>query len=1325
MVNTMARKTGGHIARALLIVFCFVLALMSWPGTFAVQPSQAGIAGTVAEKICAAKMPHVYKHTGKSGVHSIDDLDSNHAISCNSYVSVCLQESGVLNKGEMTGHTNDGHSKGSIEDCVHNFQYVKAAADAGRCTYEFFSGGKAYGSLDAKYKQAGCVYICKGTANINVGEDKVYGCETTMEFSNVESDMERSALNLKDGTQSEIMAVIIPSHENSIIGAAYAAEEEETEDYDMYNVSSNAAAAFQDALGGALTKDGEEEPSEFSKGSKQAKKMIVGDAGDDTGAKTGNVCSYLGFADETKTKEKFKLSNLFQSKRTASSATFSYKQFRRMKAIIEGSDADGAYGFQSYANYGRMLADLGLDTTGSGTSIGRKVAGYVMMGAYLLASSVPFVFGYIAKFLSMLNPFVLLGEGANKLAASNSSLSELGKWTANLWDILQDMSLFVIIPLFFAFSFGIALLSHQPGGGSRIGNSFFQFIVRLIFITIAIPITGAIYTGFLNQLDGLAGYGTNASDGIIYSELVDFQGWASKTRLAPPSDVQFKWDTKEATAIIPDGSIRKVALSINALADHVPGDGGDSSTYYQNASGVSFSVPTTFGMYDLSTTEYTNGKSKGQSTSKAMELLKRYANGDVYSSSAYGSEVNADRQELMTKDEDKYEKYKKMFLEGEVDEEYPYTLAKDSIFGNGRLSCPSGGTAVYKLTSGSAKNMAEKDNRVTSAGGLSTVGMYNYLNSKFDDSEITTYSSKKSSSEYVKDSHFSVSAIGSGVWRALWYLQSFVTLLCMAVIGIIYAVSLVMTGLRQGGRMLASIPGAALGSMAFIGRFCAAFFVMIADILITIVFYSIFCELLQVVNEATSNIIPSGASSIALHVGGNSMPFMIGFSPLNFLGVIFSIFLILYVTWMAIRNRVVFIRSVDEVVSGSVGRMLGVKHGIGRGSKGGLLGAAAGTAAGVAAGHMISNKLDGKGKGESEGGAKGGGKGLLGGGGGGMLAVATGGSADDGTGAAGTAGDGGPGGGSGGGSGAGGGVDVGQPGSDSAIGGHYDALTDSSNDADMFGAGSSADGKMVGVDDLNNVDAETGAMSDVDGGATTVKTAQGSSTGGTGGAAGVAGRGGVVGGQSVNASKTAGGTEAKKASAQAQGGGESGGASTRSAGSMPAQDARSAKFYAGANKAAADVMSEAKGAQQADGFVKGMQSGAFKNGEFTGNAKTLAGYAHNGAKAAAFVDSYDKNSNAQFKKDHAGEYQKAKRQMAYSQQVLARAGVKGADSGQYMSPAQWNNVTKNISNAYTTHRQAQQTPGRITGQRTQAPGRSVQPTPGSGGRGGSSRSQSS
>lgn len=1096
--------------------------------------------------------------------------------------------------------------------------------------------------------------------------------------------------------------------DTSLIGIAYASEEEEADDYDLYKVASDATAAFQNALGGAMTEDGEATGS----GSEDAKKILFGESGNsnDNVAKTGNVCSYLGYIDTKRSDWIIKIKNVFSTENTAASNKFSYSQFANMKDIVGVSDSkSNGLGFQSYANYGRMLSDLGFDTVGQSRGIMRIASGYALIFAYLLASSVPLLFAYVVKFLNMINPFVLLGEGAYKLADSPSSLSELGKWVANLWDALQSLSLVAIIPLFFAFAFGTALLMYQPGGSSKIGDSLLKFIIRIVFIILAVPITGAIYTSFLGQISNLSGYGSDAADAIIYSEVVDFQGWASKSRLAIPNDVTLSWDVKNECARLPKGSVRSVVISINDLAGHNVGDGRGSAVY--DGSNEKFKKYVSVGNFkvlDLSKTDYAEGGNKWKtatSTSKGMELLKRYALGDVYSSSAFASEVNGDRLKAMNKASDsKKDDLSKMFLEGDVGGEIAYTMAKSdmgvkNIFGNGLLTAEGNNICTYTTPLSAEFLTIFGDN--LGYGGLSTVGMYNYLNSSFSNSEVTVFSSKYSTSEYVKDAHFSVSILGSGVWKVLWYLQSFVTLMCMAVIGLIYALSMALTGIRQGGRMLAALPGAALGSMTFIGRFIAAFVVMIADVLISIVLYSFFCEFLNVAVQATSNIIPSSTSLIGANLsGGSNMPFMIGnlhiplmveFSLINFIGVVFSILLICYITIMAIRNRVILIHSVDEVTSGAIGRMLGAKHGIGRGHKGrSLLGAAAGTAAGVAAGHMIAKKFDGSGDEKGEKAGEGGAKGAY----------------------AGTVSGEGPGAGNGTGKeeswydadgnlherAADGSERVTSPdgtvteypngqwgGTRVTTNPDGSTVTESGNAEEGYEVTGSTPPVLEGVNDLDNVDAETGAMTvkgaQVDGKSVQGTTANGAVQAGTVRQVGAPTGSGTVG----NADAGAG----------------------QSLGTMPERNAKNAKFYESADKMAANITDDSPAAQAKPGYVQGMSSGAFEKGKFNGNAQALSKEASKGTVAANFIQQYNNATDENWKKANAQKYQKARAQVVRSQHIMKQAGVNGANSSQIMSQSQWNALNKTLSSDYSKHvgaqRGAQTRPNKSTATRKRSP----------------------
>ena len=55
---------------------------------------------------------------------------------------------------------------------------------------------------------------------------------------------------------------------------------------------------------------------------------------------------------------------------------------------------------------------------------------------------------------------------------------------------------------------------------------------------------------------------------------------------------------------------------------------------------------------------------------------------------------------------------------------------------------------------------------------------------------------------------------------------------------------------KRGFATITALPGMMLGSKRFMGKFFTAAFMLFIEILITIGFYSLFCELILVVNDA-------------------------------------------------------------------------------------------------------------------------------------------------------------------------------------------------------------------------------------------------------------------------------------------------------------------------------------------------------------------------------------------------------------------------------------------------------------------------------------------
>ena len=223
------------------------------------------------------------------------------------------------------------------------------------------------------------------------------------------------------------------------------------------------------------------------------------------------------------------------------------------------------------------------------------------------------------------------------------------------------------------------------------------------------------------------------------------------------------------------------------------------------------------------------------------------------------------------------------------------------------------------------------------------------------------------------------------------------------------------------------------------------------------------------------------------------------------------------------------------------------------------------------------------------------------------------------------------------------------------------------------GASSSTETKNVSaIDNLDNVNAETGVMTSTEGSGS-VKGVSGGTAASTGSVEAKAATGKPVAGLSPRSAS--GSTTAA----------EPGGAGTQSLGKMPDKsNPKSAAFYQNAD-AVADKINDTGGAASGmKGFVNGMESSEFSAGKFTGNAGQLSQVAEKGARAASFVDKYNGADQA-FKDANKQKFQNAQKQMAQAQHVLSRSGVTSASGQNIMSATQWRTTSANIASAYARH----------------------------------------
>lgn len=151
-------------------------------------------------------------------------------------------------------------------------------------------------------------------------------------------------------------------------------------------------------------------------------------------------------------------------------------------------------------------------------------------------------------------------------------------------------------------------------------------------------------------------------------------------------------------------------------------------------------------------------------------------------------------------------------------------------------------------------------------GALSTLSMYNYLSSKFDDNGIIIYSNKRTSNMPNKYSHHSVNMIGSGILGTLYYANTLVVMLIAALISVIYCLTTLFSVLKKGLSLLYAIPGATIGILKSIVAMVTTTVVMCGEIIIVIFLYLCSVKLLMMLVVGISrllvseNVVPSNTT---------------------------------------------------------------------------------------------------------------------------------------------------------------------------------------------------------------------------------------------------------------------------------------------------------------------------------------------------------------------------------------------------------------------------------------------------------------------------------
>ena len=605
----------------------------------------------------------------------------------------------------------------------------------------------------------------------------------------------------------------------------------------------------------------------------------------------------------------------------------------------------------AYLQYGHALQALGLDTVSSNQfdfmAIGRMFLGYLSMSVYVGALVPQVAFSITINVMKTLNPFNWMVSEAIGGGETAPALAGVKGFVTDFYNVFAGMGLYVAT-LILAVGIGMSILFWRKS--NNVGSHFKKFVIRLLFIAAGLPFLGMTYTAALNNAADSFAASAPMANKAVAATFVDFAAWAEKNNLALPSGTTIKVNgngSGSGSGTVDMGGTTApqiFALQINqASGSLVDGDDTDASNLTDNIMSFRYSGNGQLGkileVFDLlnrfaNSTRYTAGAYetyvKTISGGKMAEGLKVTGNKDKYTAVNNILSPNADASKLDNKNTS--------FMSDGTPSTFSVTMSGGSIVytGHGKISKYAPGTAYRKFEKAMDSvnehvmgPRAKSFGTTTSSGtgGLSTISMYNYLTTKFADDTVTNYSSTKLASDYVLDTHHSVSLVGGGVMGIVYWLDMVSILSFIAVVGTVYAFGLIGGSVKRGIKMVTSIPFAAIGSVRAISKIVGIAVSMIVQIYGTLIVYNLVVELFIASQQifltplmtgfnngnVSAAIIPgmtADYNGVTAAVTGMALPIVV---------FIMSIANIV-ITIEAVKLRKTLVKSMDEAMAGWIDR---------------------------------------------------------------------------------------------------------------------------------------------------------------------------------------------------------------------------------------------------------------------------------------------------------------------------------------------------------------------------------------------------------------------
>ena len=696
-------------------------------------------------------------------------------------------------------------------------------------------------------------------------------------------------------------------------------------DVSFYERSSAVMQAFGNAL--APSEDG---------GSMSGTSYLLVRA-DKKSINAGQAAGLLGYAD--KSSDQKGVVGWLTSAFSNSSSTFSYDQLSKIPlpdgttvTKNDNGEVTQQNALTTYAYYGKALDTMGLDkTTADGGGVFNKIFGLFVQGVYMLSSLAPLMFSVALKFLMILNPFMLFDTVLDFGSESDSILGAAAGYVGKLYTTITNFSTGFLIPIFFA----VMLFSVFIFRSTKASNKIWRYVLRVFVIVTAVPLIGATYTGTLNNLKENTTTSSKYADYLVYSSFVDFEGWAKQTRLAPPN-FDFGVNDTKAIAVKANGDIDGSKIPSKSLVLAINGLSHPDVIFFDGSSDTKDNIWNTIGAE--------GGKDDDRLKSSVSDMLKRYTNGDLYTSADYEGYVKSSINEKMMTSNGKSDEsatksiYKMITISPEefgkkdelgifgddpdFDNNTP-DKPDDDFMGKYRYSIYNAGELTRDPTTNAYKTATNPElsgykvepiGQGSSGAGLTPLGMYNYLNTDFNTMSMTVYSSEKSSSAFVKRSHYSVVFAGDGIGLFVGMISLIAVMMCLTVVSLVYSFGMIRIAFASIPRITAGVFGTTFGSLGSFAKLLVSTIILIIEIVGSMFLYSV-TESIMVSIMASLDTLES-----LMGLGGNG----------NFLSAtttiltnMFTIILAVIIMIVSIKNRNKFVKIFEEVANEAIKKLMG------------------------------------------------------------------------------------------------------------------------------------------------------------------------------------------------------------------------------------------------------------------------------------------------------------------------------------------------------------------------------------------------------------------